>query len=186
MKFDLTTHQGVIAEPEFRPELWDFVEYYGLEQIVWNSGGVHAATVLGLNASDASRSRAQTTINEIINSPACFAIVKAADLADDITSEQTATSGTTTTVTKTGAGWTADALIGKVAVFTDGTNGNADESVRQIVTDNTTDTITFSPGFAAACDNTTKFKVYSSALPIALRGFLEAAMATLGYGGAVV
>lgn len=69
----------------------------------------------------------------------------------------TATSGTTTSLDKTGAGWTIDALIGKWVTITAGTN----IGVTRKITDNDTDTITFA-AMPSACNATTVYAISNS------------------------
>lgn len=67
----------------------------------------------------------------------------------------TATSGTTTTLVDSGASYTADQYVGHVVWIIGGTNSG---EYREITTNDTT-TLTVSPAFTAAIDNTSIFRV---------------------------
>lgn len=67
----------------------------------------------------------------------------------------TATSGTTTTIVDSGASYTASEYIGYVAWIHTGTNAG---EYREITANDTT-TLTVSPAFTAAIDNTSQFRI---------------------------
>lgn len=68
-----------------------------------------------------------------------------------------ATGGTTTTVVKTGAGWTVDAFIGGYVRMTGGTAGNIGQ-VREII-DNDATSLTVAGAFPSAVANTDTFEI---------------------------
>lgn len=70
----------------------------------------------------------------------------------------TATSGTTTTLTKTGAGWETDEWKGGFITLTGGTGSTRSRRVAS----NTSDTITFNRALATAPDATTTFNLWRS------------------------
>jgi len=90
-------------------------------------------------------------------------ILDAMDFIDDYTgtvywsieTSGTATSGDATTITDSGKSWTADEYIGYVVWVYEGTNAG---EYREI-TDNDTTSLTVSPAFSAAIDNTSKYRV---------------------------
>lgn len=69
-----------------------------------------------------------------------------------------ATGGTATTLTKTGAGWTIDALIGRYVTMTSGTNAGKTRKI----TDNTADTLTFAT-MTDTVDNLDEFTISGAA-----------------------
>jgi len=78
------------------------------------------------------------------------------DKGSEIVADTTATSGTATTIAKTGAGWMVDAYKGKIVKLLSGTGSG---QYRQILS-NTTDTITIKDiDFETAPDNTTHFTI---------------------------
>jgi len=68
---------------------------------------------------------------------------------------QLATSGTTTTITKTAAGWTVDVYLGKSVYITVGTN----VGLRRTITTNSATVLTVSPAFPTAIDATSSFQI---------------------------
>lgn len=75
--------------------------------------------------------------------------------ASTVTGVQTATGGSTTTVVKTGAGYTPDALIGGYVFIR---SGSAIGDARRII-DNDATTLTVFPAFSAAVANTDTFEI---------------------------
>ena len=79
---------------------------------------------------------------------------------NELEAEKTASSGTVTTVTYTGAGWTPNEFADYFLELTDGTGYDSDDTENNFypIISNTSDTITI-PRLFSALDNTTKFRV---------------------------
>lgn len=73
----------------------------------------------------------------------------------------TATAGTTTTLTETGAGWTADEWIGAICLLYSGAGSEARTRWREI-TDNTTEILTVSPAFDIVPDTDTRYAIVNT------------------------
>lgn len=139
--------------------------------------------VLQTASNPADKARVEVIVGDIAFYHLHDAPVVPADVADDVAST-TASGGTTTTIVKSGAGWTVNALIGKTATITAGTNS---PSMRPVLS-NTADTITIptASAYGAACDGTTVFQVNESRMELFEEALLAEAMAILGYAGDLV
>jgi len=73
-----------------------------------------------------------------------------------LATSETATAGSTSTLTHTGAGWTVNAYTGYLVLTTAGTGAN---QCRKIAS-NTAEILTVTPNFSVTPDNTTVFKVF--------------------------
>lgn len=184
--FNLTATEEIVPEPVFRSAIAVDLSAFMLMDLRFDAGSV-SVQVEGLEGGVTGRSLVQALLDAARTQQFFATPVLPADVANDLTSDQAATGGTVGSVVKSGAGWTTDEFAGKVIVFTGGTNGNADGSVRALVANNTSDTINFSraPGedFAAACDNTTTFRVHASARRLLERSAMLLAMDQLGKAG---
>lgn len=131
--------------PSFnRDDIDSATVYYGIDGLAWRSTGVrHNEFTINIDVDDADGVW-KLNSNLMVGSK------------EEITSfEGVATAGTTTTVTMTGAGWTANQFAGQF-VFLD--FGSHIGDVR-LVASNTTDTITFDEAVAVAPAAGTPFRV---------------------------
>lgn len=79
----------------------------------------------------------------------------------------TATSGTSNTLTASGAGWTSDDFVGNFCRIVSGTGAGQNF----IIASNTTDTLTFSGHMGVAPDNTSDFEIVESSATITSDGY---------------
>lgn len=122
-----------------------------------NAIGVRGAGVGGYPvtvASDGTVSLAEGTIGD----------AKELDLATGtvVVSAFVPSSSTTTSVTKTGAGWTTDAYVNDYLEVTDG----AGATQRRVITGNTSDTLSWADALTTALDTTSLVRVVSQATSV--------------------
>lgn len=186
LRWALTTPQSIVPALEYRAATAVNVNSYWLQGVrIEEDGTTTTVRVVGLGgAGDMTEEQLLDVVLDAAHQAAAFkAHLSAAAMAKEIRTEVTATGGTTSTVSLSTATWTTDALVGVYIILTGGTNGNVNESVKIQVLANTATSITFNAAFAAACDNTTKFKLVHGIYESFRREFLTQAMDQEGLAG---